>query len=278
MTARNAYATLAEYKAYVTARGQTASTDASDDGVIESLLENASRFLDDETGRQYYPVVQVRYFDVPDGRELMVDDDLLEIITLTNGDSTTMPSTEYYMVPRNYTPAYGVKITDVSTYTWISNSAGSMENAISIEAIWAYRYRYASEGWKAVTVTTEALDTSEVEFDVSSSTLFSAGQIIRYGNELGIVASTAANKVTVLARGDNGSTAAAHDSGITIYIWQPEAGAKEAALEIANQAYLRRFGKSVSNAETITAAGVVLSPRDIPTKAMNFIRAHRSMV
>lgn len=278
MTARNAYATLAEYKSYVTARGQSSTTDATDDTVIDSLLESASRYLDDETARQFYPVVQARYYNVPTDRELLVDDDLLEIITLTNGDSTTMPSTEYYLVPKNYTPAYGVKITDISTYSWSTNSAGSFENAIIVNGIWAYRNRYTSEGWKVGTTTTEALDTSEVEFDVTASTLFSAGQIVRYGNELGIIASTATGKITVVSRGDNGSTAAAHDSGITVYIWQPEQGAKLATLEIASNAYHRRFGRSVINSETITAAGVVLSPRDIPTSAVNFILAHRDMV
>ena len=35
MNLRNAYATLAEYKAFVTARGQTSTTDTADDAVIE---------------------------------------------------------------------------------------------------------------------------------------------------------------------------------------------------------------------------------------------------
>jgi hypothetical protein len=51
---------------------------------------------------------------------------------------------------------------------------------------------------------------------------------------------------------------------------------KLACLEIANNAYRRRFGQSSnSNTETITAAGVVLTPRDIPTVAMEFIGTYR---
>ena len=119
MTAKNVYATLADYKAFVTARGQASTLDVTDDTVIEGLLETASRYIDDETGRNFYPYVQTRYFDVPESRELCVDEDLLEVLTLTNGDSTTMPTTEYFLVPRNIYPAYGVKITDVSSYTWL---------------------------------------------------------------------------------------------------------------------------------------------------------------
>jgi hypothetical protein len=275
MTARNAYATLSEYKSYVTARGQTSTTDNTDDSVIDILLESVSRFIDDETGRQFYPVIQNRLFNVPDSRELFVDDDLLEIITLTNGDSTTMPSTEFYLVPRNAFPAYAVKITDISSYTWLSNTMGSLENAVSVLGIWSYRSKYTAEGWKVGTVTTEALDISEVEFDVSSSALFSAGQVIRYDNEIGIIESIAAGKITVISRGDNGSTAATHNNGVTVYIWQPEKGAKNAVLEMANNSYTRRFGTSTSNAVTITAAGVVISPRDVSSQAMAFIETHK---
>ena len=278
MTARNAYAALSEYKAYVTARGQTSSTDATDDEVINNLLEQASRYIDDETGRAFYPFIQARVYSAPNSLELCVYEDLLEVITLTNGDSTVVPSTEYYLVEKNLSPAYAIKINDISIYKWTSDTQGSLENVISVNGIWGYHNRYLREGWKVGTTTTEALDTSEVEFDVTASTLFSAGQIIRYGDELGIITSTASGKITVVSRGDNGSTAAAHDSGITVYIWQPIRTANIACLEIAMTAYHRRFGRSQSNSEIVTAAGVVLSPRDVPALAMSFINSHKEMV
>lgn len=278
MTARNAYAALSEYKAYVVARGQTSSTDATDDEVINNLLEQASRYIDDETGRAFYPFIQARVYSAPNSLELCVYEDLLEVITLTNGDSTVVPSTEYYLVEKNLSPAYAIKINDISIYKWTSDTQGSLENVISVNGIWGYHNRYLREGWKVGTTTTEALDTSEVEFDVTASTLFSAGQIIRYGDELGIITSTASGKITVVSRGDNGSTAAAHDSGITVYIWQPIRTANLACLEIAMTAYHRRFGRSQSNSEIVTAAGVVLSPRDVPALAMSFINSHKEMV
>ena len=114
MTSRNAYATLADYKAYVTARGQTTSTDAADDVVIDGLLDSASRFIDDETGRVFYPYVQIRYYDVPDSRELCLDEDLLEVLTLVNGDGTTITTSDYHLVPKNIYPAYAIKINELS--------------------------------------------------------------------------------------------------------------------------------------------------------------------
>jgi hypothetical protein len=278
MTSRNAYSTLADYKAYVTARGQTTTTDATDDVVIDGLLDSASRFIDDETGRVFYPYVQTRYYDVPDSRELCLDEDLLEVLALVNGDGTTITSSDYFLVPKNIYPAYAIKLNDISSFLWTLSNLSSMENAISVDAIWAFRQNYSRDGWKVGTTTTEALDLTETEFDVTASTLFSAGQIIRYGNELGIVSSTASGKINVVSRGDNGSTAAAHDSGITVYIWQPEQGAKNAVLEMANSAYNRRFGNSTSGAVTITAAGVVISPRDITATAQAFIEGHKDKI
>lgn len=56
MTITNGYATLNEYKAWIAARGLAGSvgTDASDDTVIEDLIEAVSRYIDTETGERFY--------------------------------------------------------------------------------------------------------------------------------------------------------------------------------------------------------------------------------
>ena len=116
MSAINSYATLAEFKNYK----DISSTDADDDGVIEDLLEEASRYIDGETNRTFYPRVETRYFSVPEtlGRQLDLDDDLLAITTLTNGDDGTIASTEYNLLPKNKTPYYAIKLKEASTEYW----------------------------------------------------------------------------------------------------------------------------------------------------------------
>ncbi len=270
-TSENAYATLTDYKNYVTARNQTPSTGDTDDHVIEMLLDAASRYVDNETQRIFYPTVQTRYFDVPDGRELYVDEDLLEVLSITNGGAS-LASSEYNLVPRNYSPAYGIKITDVSSYAWTSNAAGSMEQAVAVNGVWGYHDKY-SQAWGDSITITEDLDTSENAIDVSSHTIFNAGHIIRIDNELMLITGVASS-ITVV-RGWNGSTAATHTNGTSIEIWHAMHGAKQACLEIAQSTYHRRFGKSLSNNETVTAAGVVLTPRDIPRSAAAFISTFR---
>lgn len=278
MTTLNAYATLAEYKNYVTARGQTSSTDATDDAVIELLLKMASRYIDEQTGRRFYPYVQTRYYDVPSdgGRILTLDADLLEVITLVNGDGTTIPSTDYTLRPRNETPHQYIRIVDNSTYYWASDGAGDTHDVIEVTGIWGYHNKY-NQAWLLGSTLNEALDTSETGMDVTSGTSFSIGDITKIDNELMFMSSKSSNTLTT-TRGENGSTAAAHDNGANVYIWQTMDEIKTAVLETAMQAYKRRYGTSTNSAATITGAGVVLAPKDIPTMTTHLIGSYRRYV
>jgi hypothetical protein len=277
MTTVNSYATLAEYKAFVTARGQTSSTDTTDDAVIERLLKAASRYLDDATGRFYYPYVQTRYFSLPneedDGNRIEVDADLLEVISLVNGDGETITSTDYKLTPRNQSPYRFIRLDDDSTQVWTCDSSGSTFEVIAVTGIWGFHNRY-SAAWMLGSTANEAMDISETGYDVTSGTLFSIGDLIRFDNELGYVLNVVTNTLTN-TRAENGSTAATHLTSINVYIWQYMDEVKTATLETAMQAYKRRFGQSSSNIQTVTAAGVVLTPRDIPATAVDFIRTFR---
>ena len=137
MAITNGYATLAEFKLWA----DVTSTDSDDDTVIEDIIEAASRWIDDETGRTFYARTQTRYFDVPlDGsRELKLDDDLLTITSITNGDGNTIDdSSEINTIPKNVTPYYAIKIKAGSTYYWTQDSSGNVEDVIAIAGTWGY--------------------------------------------------------------------------------------------------------------------------------------------
>lgn len=273
MTTLRAYATLADYKAYVTARGQTSTTDTADDAVIEMLLKASSRWFDERTARRFYPYIQTRYFDVPDGRVLKLDEDLLEVITLVNGDGVTIPSTEYALRPRNESPYWGIRLVDNSTYIWASDGSGDTHDVIAVTGIWGYHNDYTN-AWDSASTLAEALDTSETGLDVADGSGYAVGNLVRVDNELGYLSAIATNTLTS-TRGESGSTAATHDSGATVRVWQPMDNLKEAVLETAMQAYKRRFGQSGNINQTVTAAGVVLIPKDIPVLADMFVESVR---
>ena len=277
MTTLNSYATLQDFKNYWLSRGGENASDTRDDAVIESLLRTASRYIDSKTGRRFTPYIETRYFDVPSGQldnRLLKTPDLLEVISITNGDGVTVPSTEYTLRPRNSSPRNGIRLIDNSTYYWTGDGAGDMHDVIAVNAVWGCHDRY-SQAWLLGSTAAEAMDATETGYDVTSGTLFGAGNLIRFDNELGYVSAVNTNTLTI-TRGENNSTAATHLTSINITIWQPMEEARNAVCEIANTAYRRRFGQSTSNTETVTAAGVVLSPRDVPTMAYEFIQTYKA--
>lgn len=278
MTTLNCYATLAEFKSYSTNRGGDVSYDAADDTVIERLLKAASRYVDTKTGRRFTPYVETRYFDVPsadslDVRTLNLDTDLLEIFSVTNGDGVVIASTEYSLRPRNSSPYRAIRLIDSSTYYWASDSSGDTHDVIAIAGLWGCHDQY-SQAWPLATTAAEALDTTETAYDVTDGTGFAVGDLSRFDNELGYISAIATNTLTI-TRGENLSTAATHLTGINVYVWRVMDEVKNAVLEITNTAYKRRFGQSLTSTETISPAGIVLSPRDIPMMALDFISTYR---
>ena len=283
MTTLNAYATLAEYKQFIASRGLagTVGTDTSDDAAIEFLLVGASRYIDQQTGRHFFPIVKTRYFDVPDWgaidpRVLRVDDDLLEILTLTNGDSTVIPSTEYSLRPKNDSPHYGIRLVDNSTYAWASDGAGDTHDVIAVLGVWGYHNRY-NLAWLTGSTANEAMDASETEYDVTSSTLFAVGNLIRFGNELGYVSVVGTNTLTT-TRGENESTAATHDTAIDVDIWQVQGDIKMYCLEIAQNVYGMRSGQTSGGKVTVTAAGVVIRPEEVPPMVAQALKGYRNIL
>lgn len=271
MTTQNSYVTLAEIKAQLTAPGQTFSTDTTDDGVLETILNTASRVIDEQTARRFYPKIETRYFDVPgSNRDLPLDGDLLEIITLTNGDTVVLTTTDYYLHPKNFTPYFSIRLKQSSSYYWYQDGDGNTEDVISVKGIWGYHDDYGN-AWLTGSTLAEDLDISELPWTMASGTLFAADQIIKVENELAIVASVSGADITVIKRAENGSTAAIHATGTAVKIWQPMPSIKRATLLIAEAEYKKRYGENESGVARVTAMGVVITPAGFPRLAKEII-------
>jgi hypothetical protein len=119
-------------------------TNSTDDTVLETIIEAASRYLDDQTGRTFYARTETRLYDIPKGRELHLDDDLLTVTTLTNGDSTVIPSTQYILSPANVYPKRAIELKGSSSYAWQTTSSGDTKQVISVAGTW---------GWTSTTPT-----------------------------------------------------------------------------------------------------------------------------
>jgi hypothetical protein len=175
MAITNGYTTLALYKGYA----EIDSTDATDDTVIEGLIERASRYIDDKTGRTFYARTETHYFDYPRSRTLKMDDDLLSVTTLTNGDGTEIANTEYNLLPYNDAPYFAIKLTDVTTTYWQGSSSGSYEKIITVLGTWGYAATAPDEIEQAVNEITKTLYNRRMGKNVGGvATVTAAGVVI----------------------------------------------------------------------------------------------------
>ena len=112
-----AYATVTELKQYL---GATTTTD---DALLQSLLDRVTKRIEVYTRRVFEAATATRYYE-PDALVngvLWLDDDLVSITTLSNGDSdaTEIESDEYWLMPRNAGPPYwGIRLLSAADSSW----------------------------------------------------------------------------------------------------------------------------------------------------------------
>lgn len=273
MTQRNVYATLAEFKN----QQVITSVDTVDDGTIENLLARASRYIDGKTQREFYPSIETQYYDIPrDGDKLFVND-LCAVVTLTNGDGSVIPSTAYRLYDRNQTPYYALSLLSSSGVAWTLDAAGESQQVIALKGLFTFRADY-DEAWRltGAVLTTAITNVAASTFACTTGKL-TAGMIVKIDDEIMIVNSLAASTVdtiTPYARGDNGSTAATHLVSAPVYQWIAQEEISQATIDIAMSKYKRLYGDGATGTAVITAAGVVITPADVPDMAQDIIKLY----
>ncbi len=117
---------------------------ATDDTLIEALIARAQKAIESYCHRQFEAQTGTRYYRQADvGTEdlleqgvydiLYLDADLLSVTTLTNGDGTEIPSSGYWLDPRNSGPPYWYIVLK-SPYSWTFDTDGE----ISVSGTWGY--------------------------------------------------------------------------------------------------------------------------------------------
>lgn len=182
MTVTNGYCSLAEYKAWITMRGGTISTDAADDAVIEAMIEAASRYIDRETGQRFYlPATdETRYYTTDDPLHAKIDP--FGSITSVSVDYdltrtyTALVATDYDTLPDN-AAADNLPFTGLEIAIGLSSTAYFPTTRKGIKIV-------GKVGWPATPK------------DITDATLMMVQSI--YGSRSG---QTSAGKVTVTAAG-----------------------------------------------------------------------------
>ena len=177
MSITNGYTTLAAIKAHK----DISSTDATDDAVIEKIVEAASRYIDGQTWRRFYTTTndETRTFAAANGQRVYVDD-LLSVTTLKtdeDGDRTyeiTWATTDYDLLPENAAldgwPYTYIDVAPLGNYTFprqrksiqiigkfgfcaIANVPPDIEMACRLITINVYSNRFGQSNQGAATVT-----------------------------------------------------------------------------------------------------------------------------
>lgn len=123
------YATLSQLRQYL---GGTAS---ADDVLLRACLDRATAEIDTHCRRRFDASgTATREYDdgCVSGEYLWLDDDLLSVSTLTNGNGVEIAADGYWLEPRNISPASIIRLK--SSEVWSFNTDGRIE----VEGIWGY--------------------------------------------------------------------------------------------------------------------------------------------
>jgi hypothetical protein len=111
----------------------------TDDDLVQDALEDAASYIESWTGKVFEAVTDTRYYrqDAVDWLTLYLDEDLLSVTTLKEGDEdqTTISSANYWLLPRNEGPPYRrIELKADSDYSWDWTTDGEIE----VTGTWGY--------------------------------------------------------------------------------------------------------------------------------------------
>lgn len=240
----------------------------SDDPLILEIIRSVCEDIERIGQRSYVPRIETIYrdavADVLDDGILLLEDDLLEVTTLTNGDGTVIASDDYYFEPRHKTPYWGIGLLGSSGLTWQYQE--DSEDAISIVGVWGYHKRY-TDAWRQVdTLGAAVSSTTATTITLTTGATVKAGQLLKLDTEF-VYASNEAGKAVTVVRAVNGSTAATHLINTPVYAWTPSAALVQLAKEASAARYRLRENPI---AETLVIDGQSFAtPKDVDKHLMS---------
>ncbi len=203
--------------------------DTDDDARLLAALRRATAQLDRFTARRFAPAVQTRHFDYQGPYSLHFDVDLLEVLSVTNGDGLAISPDDVTLLPEDDWPKYALML-DVGAGTPFVYET-TKQGAVQVRGIWGWHDAWA-EAWRdtgdtvvgtlsdsAGTLTVSDADGVDA---LNLAPRFQVGQLLRMEDEYVHVAAvdTATDTLTVV-RGVRGTTAASHAAGTAIDSYVP---------------------------------------------------------
>ncbi|MHB0964869.1 MAG: hypothetical protein ACYC36_00310 [Bellilinea sp.] len=279
------YITLAMIKRYI-----GGAINDSDDDRLNDFLAWAARLVEWWKGRRFDVRRETRVFDTPsaggsmfgvyDARllagasnpVLRLDDDLLAVIELKNGDGVAIPSTDYVLEPANVYPKNRIRLR--SGEIWLKSDDGP-EQAITLTGLWGNHERYA-EAWRAVdTVQVANMLIGDVLINITNPADYEVGQLLKLEDEFMLLEEIdAVSKKLTVERAVNGTSAAAHALATPISVFQTSGTISQVCMRLVKWRYAQ---KDVDNFDQsyVLGSGVVSTPTSIPADVARILGAQR---
>lgn len=215
-----------------------ATSGTGDDTLILELIRDVSRTIELICGeRKFAPRIETRSFDVPSADTLYLDDDLLAVTTLLNGDATTITANQYWLNTANQFPKWSVELKPSSNVGWQYDSSGESKQVIALAGTWGYHRTYTT-ALETLTTLGAAMNTTATSATLAAGA-GNAGDLLKIDSEYLYLSARVSTTATVV-RAANGSTAATHDNGATISRWVYDAALTQLAREAVAAKYRLR--------------------------------------
>ena len=280
MATRHTYATADELRDYLAGTSYSSGW-TSDAGSIRRILEVASRRIDDYCGGGTFgPLTETRYYDIGSGslrnspqyQTVSISDDIntsmstpgvvpldgwiVSPTTVTAYGATDRATSEtltegynadFWLMPYNSAPKTILKLNEDTTKGFDSG-----QQTLSILGSWGYTADTVS-----VTTSDAISSTTATSASVTSATNLGPAQAILIDSEQLYITGISGNTLTV-ERGINGTTAATHSGGATVYRYDYPELVVQACLDLAKIVFRDRDLGAVtsigSGAAAITSA------------------------
>jgi hypothetical protein len=128
---------VAVYASLGDLRGRLNLTEGQDEALLILALGWASRFVEAATDRVFVAASATRYYrrealDPDNRRRLVLDEDLVSVTTLTNGDGAALAADAYWLEPRNESPKSSILLKSDYSWTW------DTDEWVAVAGLWGY--------------------------------------------------------------------------------------------------------------------------------------------
>ncbi len=237
----NCYGNLTRLKSLLNKTGTADDTD------LLMLLNVASREVDKYCHQTFYTESRTRYYD-GQGTYFDPKDNLLSISSLKtdeDGDGTyentfnltsTSDSIDCYLYPLNSYPKMWLEINSEGDY---GGFASGVKRGVQVIGVFGYGESATPYADTAVD-TSAALVSTDVTFSVTDYTQFAVGETILLDSEQAYITAVSTTATLTVTRAINGTTAAAHSSEKSIYLYQYPDAVAQATYIMASRLWKRK--------------------------------------